>query len=221
MAGKSERRGRLASRSKKKTTPKRQGIHLGRVVIITDDPTVKDKVPVYINKQWPTAAVITTEEIGKGLDLVKKMAPDLVVLDDGLPDPGGLQALVGLRSFSDVPVIILMGNRQGASEITRYMDEGANACEKKPISSRTLATRIKAVCQKPLALTPSSAPPPEPDSPTLKEMKEVEMVAPGPEAQKNGSQPKTLSLRSIVLQKCMAVPSFRRRVVHHIVRNLA
>ena len=221
MAGKSERRGRLASRSRKKTQPKRQDINLGRVVVITSDPTVKDKVPVYINNLWPTAAVITAEEVGEGLELVRKTTPDLVVVDDGLPEPGGLQALGDLRSFSDVPVIILMGKGQGASEITRYMDEGANACEKNPISSRTLSARIKAACQKPLALAPSSNPNPEPDSQTLEEMKEVEMVAPGPEAQKNGSKPETLSLKNIVLKKCMAVPSFRRRVVHHIVRNLA
>ncbi|MEE9247323.1 MAG: response regulator [Dehalococcoidia bacterium] len=206
----------MASRSKKKTSPKRQDIDLGRVVIITNDPTVKDKVPVYINKRWPTAAIITTEEVGEGLELVRKTTPDLVVLDDGLPEPGGLHALGTLRSFSDVPVIILTGQGQDASEITRYMDEGANAFEKKPISSRTLSTRIKAACQKPLARAPSSAPPPEPDSPT-----QEEVVAPGLEAQRNGPKPEPLSLRSSVLRKCMASPSFRRRVVHHIVRKLA
>ena len=72
MAGKSERRGRLASRSRKKTQPKRQDINLGRVVVITSDPTVKDKVPVYINNLWPTAAVITAEEVEEGLELVRK-----------------------------------------------------------------------------------------------------------------------------------------------------
>jgi len=78
-----------------------------------------------------------------GLRLAAARAPDLVLLDLGLPDEDGQQALQRLRAFSAVPVIILSARDQESEEITA-LDNGADDYVEKPFSVGELLARIRA-----------------------------------------------------------------------------
>ena len=79
----------------------------------------------------------------EGLRLAASRAPDLVLLDLGLPDEDGQQVLQRLRAFSAVPVIILSARDQESEKITA-LDNGADDYVEKPFSVGELLARIRA-----------------------------------------------------------------------------
>lgn len=72
---------------------------------------------------------------------------DVVVLDLGLPDLDGSQALQMIRAVSDVPVVIATA-RDDEAEIIRLLDWGADDYLVKPFSADQLEARIRAVLRR-------------------------------------------------------------------------
>nr|WP_062335716.1 response regulator transcription factor [Herbidospora sakaeratensis] len=87
---------------------------------------------------------------GGALDALRDIAhfpPDVVVLDLGLPDLDGAEALKMLRAISDVPVIIATA-RDDEAEIVRLLQDGADDYLVKPFSGDHLNARIEAVLRR-------------------------------------------------------------------------
>ena len=92
----------------------------------------------------------TMRSAGRALDALRDVAanaPDVVVLDLGLPDLDGAEALKMLRAVSDVPVIVATA-RDGEPEIIRLLDSGADDYLVKPFSAGHLHARIEAVLRR-------------------------------------------------------------------------
>lgn len=86
----------------------------------------------------------------RALDALRDVAadaPDVVVLDLGLPDLDGGEALKMLRAVSDVPVIVATA-RDGEQEIIRLLQSGADDYLVKPFSAGHLHARIEAVLRR-------------------------------------------------------------------------
>jgi DNA-binding response OmpR family regulator len=82
-----------------------------------------------------------------GLQQVLDSAPDLVILDLGLPDVKGSDALRMLRSVSQVPVIVATA-RDDESVIVDALDRGADDYLVKPFGPAQLEARIRAVLRR-------------------------------------------------------------------------
>jgi DNA-binding response OmpR family regulator len=82
-----------------------------------------------------------------GLQQVIDGQPDLVILDLGLPDVQGSDALRMLRSVSQVPVIVATA-RDDESVIVDVLDRGADDYLVKPFGSAQLEARIRAVLRR-------------------------------------------------------------------------
>ncbi len=92
----------------------------------------------------------TMRSAGRALDALRDVAanaPDVVVLDLGLPDLDGAEALKMLRAVSDVPVIVATA-RDGEPEIIRLLQSGADDYLVKPFSAGHLHARIEAVLRR-------------------------------------------------------------------------
>ncbi len=118
-----------------------------KFLIIDDSKEIIDAVSLCLNLRWPQAEIISTGEGQAGLELVEEQSPDLVILDIGLPDIGGLEVLRSLRSFSDVPVVMLSARGQDV-EIARFLEEGADEFVVKPFSHVELMGRVQAVLRR-------------------------------------------------------------------------
>jgi DNA-binding response OmpR family regulator len=81
------------------------------------------------------------------LKMVNDDRPDLVILDLGLPDIDGADALRMMRSVSDVPVIVATA-RRGEREIIKLLNLGADDYVTKPFSAGHILARVNAVLRR-------------------------------------------------------------------------
>jgi DNA-binding response OmpR family regulator len=92
----------------------------------------------------------TVQATGTALEALRQVAaepPDLIVLDLGLPDLDGADALRMLRGITDTPIIIATA-RDNETEIVRLLRAGADDYMIKPFSSMHLDARVASVLRR-------------------------------------------------------------------------
>ena len=68
--------------------------------------------------------------------------PDIVLLDLGLPDMDGVQVIKNIRSWSNLPIIVISARSEDADKI-RALDAGADDYLTKPFSVEELLARLR------------------------------------------------------------------------------
>ena len=117
----------------------------GRILVVDDEPQIHRFLAPAL-----TAAgyePIRAENGTQALRLAASAAPDLVLLDLGLPDIDGQEVLRKLRAFSDVPVIVLSARDREAEKIAA-LDEGADDYVEKPFALGELLARIRSALRR-------------------------------------------------------------------------
>ncbi len=118
-----------------------------KILIIDDEPDVTRAVQLTITVQEPEWQVITAHEGESGLALVDTEAPDLVLLDLGMPGMHGFEVLEQIRLFSDVPVIILTVQDDELDKV-QGLELGADDYIVKPFGHLELMARIRSVLRR-------------------------------------------------------------------------
>ena len=114
-----------------------------KVLVIEDIPEVVAAIRMCFTMRWPDASVIATDCGADAPRLLEQGAPDIVILDLGLPDRNGLDVLREIRRFSDLPVIIVSGNDEDTVKVMG-LEMGADDYVTKPFSVREVIARVKA-----------------------------------------------------------------------------
>ena len=111
-----------------------------RVLIVDDEPQILR----FLRPALDAAGynVIEAESGGEALRKVATVAPDLVVLDLGLPDMDGKEVVSRLRAWSPIPIIILSA-RDRESEKIAALDLGADDYIEKPFGIGELTARMR------------------------------------------------------------------------------
>jgi DNA-binding response OmpR family regulator len=129
---------------------------MARVLIVEDDPLVRSAMVADL-----TQRAHTVRTAGTALDGIREAShhpPDVVVLDLGLPDLDGYQALKMMRAVTATPVIVATARDEEAG-IIRLLNAGADDYLVKPFSGEHLAARISALLRRAGSPgTPSPAP---------------------------------------------------------------
>jgi two-component system, OmpR family, KDP operon response regulator KdpE len=115
--------------------------------VIDDEAVIVEAVEIGLSLQWREVEVLTAGDAERGLDLIRRQKPDLILLDIGLPGKDGYQALREIRTFSDVPVIMLTA-RDEAMDKVRGLELGADDYVTKPFDHLELLARMKAVLRR-------------------------------------------------------------------------
>ncbi len=115
------------------------------VLIIEDDARIREALSLRLIERG--YGVETARAGLPALELVASHDFDLVVLDLGLPDIDGSDALRMIRGLSQVPVLIATA-RDDETEIVRMLDAGADDYVVKPFSIDHLVARIRAVLRR-------------------------------------------------------------------------
>lgn len=111
-----------------------------RILVVDDEPQIQRFL-----KPSLSAAGYEVVEAGTGAEALKAVAtqaPDLVILDLGLPDMDGKEVIASLRGWSDIPIVILSA-RDRESEKIAALDLGADDYVEKPFGIGELTARIR------------------------------------------------------------------------------
>lgn len=127
---------------------------MASVLVVEDDPEIRSSLIEAL-----TSYGHTVRSVGDGFGALREItqtSPDVVVLDLGLPDLDGSDALRMMRGISQVPIIVATA-RDDDSETIRILNAGADDYLVKPFSSGQLQARISAVLRRSQRLGPGIA----------------------------------------------------------------
>jgi two-component system OmpR family response regulator len=116
-----------------------------KILVVEDDPRITDVLEYALKAEG--YEVQTAQRGREAIQLAKRSAPGLIVLDVGLPDIDGFEVCRMVRTFSEVPVLFLTSR---ADEIDRVvgLEIGGDDYVVKPFSPRELLARIKAILRR-------------------------------------------------------------------------
>ena len=118
---------------------------MASVLVVEDDPVIRAALIEVLTGHG--YAVQTAHQGFEALRQITQGAPDIVVLDLGLPDLDGLDVLRMIRGISRVPVLVATA-RDDDTEIIRLLNAGADDYMVKPFSGGQLAARLAAVLRR-------------------------------------------------------------------------
>ena len=110
------------------------------VLAVDDDPAILRTLS--INLRARDYDVETAADGRSALQIVDERMPDVVLLDLGLPDMDGISVLKQLRSFSQVPVIVVSARSEPDDKV-EALDLGADDFITKPFSIEELLARVR------------------------------------------------------------------------------
>ena len=129
-----------------------------RILVVDDEPDVIESVRIGFELQWREIDVIGAGLGEEALDRIERDAPDIVLLDIGLPDIDGFEVVRRIREFSDVPVVMLTA-RDDAMDKVKGLELGADDYITKPFNHLELMARVKAVLRRLAMPTPTTRAP--------------------------------------------------------------
>lgn len=112
----------------------------GRILVVEDEVPIRRLLRTTLGAH--RFEVLEAGNALHALQAARDQAPDLILLDLGLPDRDGLDVLRELRSFSPVPVIVLT-SRDGERSKVEALDGGADDYVTKPFGAEELMARIR------------------------------------------------------------------------------
>jgi DNA-binding response OmpR family regulator len=176
----------------------RQAARVGTVLVVDDEPVVRDVVARYLERDGYETLEAADGEAAKRI--LEREKPALVVLDMMLPGIDGLELCRWIRETSDTPVVLLTALGEEHERIAG-LKLGADDYVTKPFSPRELAIRVSNILRRA-----------RPDDAEVYRLGAIEMNLATRDVRKSGV-PLTLTLKEFdLLQTFLANPRrvFRR-----------
>ena len=111
-----------------------------RILLVDDEVSIQRALkPLLRSRGYDVEVAGTAEE---ALRIVRSQAPDLIVLDLGLPDLEGVEVCRRVRSESVVPIVVLSARGAEGDKVSA-LDQGADDYVTKPFGPEELLARIR------------------------------------------------------------------------------
>jgi two-component system, OmpR family, KDP operon response regulator KdpE len=126
--------------------------NLPKVLVVDDEKAIQRFL-----KSALSSAEFSVHIVGSGKDALAAaiaIRPDLVILDLGLPDMDGVEVLLRLREWTQVPIIIL-SVRDREDDKIRALDSGADDYLTKPFGIGELLARMRVALRKAIQSSPA------------------------------------------------------------------
>jgi DNA-binding response OmpR family regulator len=115
------------------------------ILVVEDERKLRDFVRSYLERAGLT--VLSTGSGAEAITMAAEAAPDLVVLDLGLPDVPGEAVARELRAMAATPILMLTA-RSSEEDRIRGLELGADDYVTKPFSPRELVLRVQAILRR-------------------------------------------------------------------------
>lgn len=114
-----------------------------RVLVVDDEPGIGNILRIKLGLHG--YEVITTTSGAEAIELIRTETPDIVLLDILMPDVTGMDVLDRVRTFSQVPIIVLTAK----PDIVRFaLQNGDNDSITKPFNPDQLVAKIDSFLSK-------------------------------------------------------------------------
>lgn len=123
------------------------------ILVVEDDTSVKNLITTTLNAH--EYKYIAAQSGNEAIMEASSHNPDIALLDLGLPDLDGVEVIRKIRSWSNMPIIVISARSEDADKI-EALDAGADDYLTKPFSVEELLARIR-VTQRRLAVMHSDA----------------------------------------------------------------
>lgn len=103
-----------------------------QVLVVDDSHVIRRLIEVVLDQIQLDVATVSTG--GEACETLQRRAPDILILDLGLPDMSGWDVLEFVRSHAELDgvAVIMLTGRSDADDIERACDMGADAYLVKP-----------------------------------------------------------------------------------------
>ena len=118
-----------------------------KVLVIEACREETDRIFCYIQLRWAQCSLLGAADGARGLELMESESPDLVILDVASCGKNGLELVSRIRSFSDVPLVLLTEKENGVTEISG-LELGADDYLRKPVNAVELLARLQALLRR-------------------------------------------------------------------------
>lgn len=118
---------------------------MSTILIVDDDLALAD-VLVFTLRRAGFDTLLAHNGLD-ALELFARQAPDMVVLDWGLPGMDGLEVCTRLRAVSEAPILMLTVH-QSDDDVVAALEAGADEYVAKPFSPRQLVARIRSLLRR-------------------------------------------------------------------------
>jgi len=111
------------------------------ILVVEDDPAVRNLVSTALESRCYRHTAVATGKAA--IASAATNDPDIVLLDLGLPDMDGVDVIKRIRTWSNMPIIVLSARSEDADKI-EALDAGADDYLSKPFSVGELLARLRA-----------------------------------------------------------------------------
>ena len=111
-----------------------------QILVVEDDPPVRNLITTTLKTNDYRYLVATDGE--SAIVEATSHNPDIVLLDLGLPDMDGVQVIKNIRSWSNMPIIVISARSEDSDKIDA-LDAGADDYLTKPCSVEELLARLR------------------------------------------------------------------------------
>lgn len=121
------------------------------ILVVEDDPSIKNLMTTTLRTH--DYHFLTAQNGQSAIIQASSHNPDIVLLDLGLPDLDGVEVIRNIRSWSNLPIIVISARSEDTDKI-EALDAGADDYLTKPFSVEELLARLR-VTQRRLSIMPS------------------------------------------------------------------
>ena len=120
-------------------------MHKPLILIVEDDPPIRSLISIAL--QSHNYRLITSANAENAVMEASSHNPDIVLLDLGLPDLDGVEVIRKIRSWSNMPIIVISARSDDSDKI-EALDAGADDSLTKPFNILELKARIRAILRR-------------------------------------------------------------------------
>jgi DNA-binding NtrC family response regulator len=108
--------------------------------VIDDEPSITEGIKLALDASY---RVVTFSNAESAIDVIKKNPPDIILLDIGLPDMNGIEALEKIKAFYPDMLVIMITAYEDIATVVSAMKLGAYDYVVKPLHMDSLEVTIK------------------------------------------------------------------------------
>ena len=111
-----------------------------KILVVEDDSTVRNLITTTLKSN--NYAYTTAAKGEAAIAAATTQQPDIVFLDLGLPDLDGVEVIKRIRSWSQMPIIVISARSEDGDKVAA-LDAGADDYLTKPFSVTELLARLR------------------------------------------------------------------------------